>query len=172
MSSAKKQVITLIQDYQTAVYKAVALLNAHSERNVGFQKQEESLGVRAGYLDDLKQVRYYFHGVGCRITNPALVVDFDYALEGGCTGIDTWFLFDFLKSNAAIRLAFPSLTSGEQVEQLLDELVQDGVLTKYVYSPDDRRYYLTADLGNSTLPQVTLHWSEQDEAEWNAAVWE
>jgi hypothetical protein len=172
MSSAKQQVIALIQDYQTAVYKAVAFLNAHSERNVGFQKQEESLGVRAGYLDDLKQVRYYFHGSGCLITTPAFQVDFDYALEGGCTGIDTWFLFDFLKNNAAIQAKFPLLISGEQVEQLLEELVQAGVLTKYLYSADDRRYYATADIENPNLPQVVLRWSEEDEAEWNAAVWE
>jgi hypothetical protein len=139
---------------------------------VSFQRQEESPGIRAGYLDDLQQVRYHCHGVGCRITTPTFTVDFDYALKGGCTGIDTWFLFDFLKSNAAIRLKFSLLTSGEQVVHLLEELVQEGFLTKYLYASDDQRYYFTADMGNPALPQVTLRWSEEDEAEWNAAVWE
>lgn len=172
MSSAKQQVVELIQDYQTAVYQAVGLLNAKSAREVGFQKQEENPGVRAGYLDDAGQVRYHFHGIGCLITTPAFAVDFDYALEGDCTGIDTWFMFDFLKSNPAIRSKFPLLTSGEQVEQLLEELVQEGLLTKYLYAAHDRRYYVTADIGNPNLPEVMLRRSEEDEAEWNSAVWE
>jgi hypothetical protein len=172
MSSAKQQVVELIQAYQTAVYQAVGLLNAKSEREVGFQKQTERPGVYAGYLDDAGHVRYHFHGFGCLITTPAFEVDFDYAAEGGCTGIDTWFLFGYWKSNAAIRSKFPLLTSGEQVEQLLEELVQEGLLTKYVYAAHDRRYYVTADLGSPNLPAVTLRRSEEDEAEWNAAVWE
>jgi hypothetical protein len=172
MPLAKQQVAELIQDYQTAVYRAVALLNAKSEREIGFQKHQESPGVRAGYLDDLRQVRYHFHGIGCYITTPEFEVDFDYALEGGCTGIDAWFLFAFLKSNSFIRLKFPLLTSGEQVEQLLEELTQEGLLTKYLYSAHDRRYYLTAAIGNPNLPEVTLRRSEEDEAEWNSAVWE
>ena len=169
MSSAKQQVVALIQDYQQAVYQAVGLLNAKSAREVGFQKQTESPGVYAGYLDDAGHVRYHFHGCGCLITTPAFAVDFDYALEGGCTGIDAWFLFDFLKSNSAIRSKFPLLTSGEQVEQLLEELVQEGLLTKYLYAAHDRRYYVTADIGNPNLPAVTLRRSEEDEAAWNAA---
>ena len=172
MSSAKQQVAELIQDYQTAVYKAVVLLNAKSEREVGFQKQEESPGVWAGYLDDLRQVRYHFHGIGCLITTTAFVVDFDYALEGGCTGIDPRFLFYFLESNSSIRPKFSLLTSGEQVEHNLEELVQEGFLTKHLYSADDRRYYLTADIRNPNLPEVTLRWSEEDEAEWNSVAWE
>jgi hypothetical protein len=172
MSLAKQQVVALIQAYQTAVYQAVVLLNAKSEREVGFQKQEESVGFRAGYLDDARQVRYQFHGSGCLITTPAFKVDFDYALEGGCTGIDTWFLFDFLESNASIRLKFPLLTSGKQVEQLLEELVQEGLLTKYLYAAHDRRYYVTADIGNPNFPEVMLRRSEEDEAEWNSAAWQ
>lgn len=172
MPLAKQQAAELIQDYQTAVYKAVSLLNAKSERAIGFQKHQESPGVRAGYLDEARQVRYHFHGIGCHITTPAFEVDFDYALEGGCTGIDTWFLLDFLKSNSSIRLKFLLLTSGEQMEQLLEELVQEGVLTKYLYSAHDRRYYLTTAIGNPHLPEVTLRRSEEDEAEWNSAVWE
>jgi len=99
-------------------------------------------------------------------------VDFDYALEGGCTGINTWFLFDFLESNSSIRLKFPLLTSEEQVKQLLEELVQERLLTKYLYSADDRRYYLTAAISNPYLPEVMLRRSKEDEDEWNSAVWE
>jgi len=70
MPSAKQQVAELIQDYQTAVYKAVGLLNAKSEREVGFQKHQESPGVWAGYLDEAKQVRYHFQGLAATLLRP------------------------------------------------------------------------------------------------------
>jgi hypothetical protein len=97
MSSVKQQVVALLHDYQATVYQAVALLNAKSEQQKGFQKQ------RTGYLDDLKQLRYSFHGAGCLVITPTFQVDFDYAAEGGCTGIDAWFLGCFLESNAAVQ---------------------------------------------------------------------
>ena len=71
-----------------------------------------------------------------------------------------------------MRLKFPLLTSAEQVEQFLQELVHEGLLSKYLYSADDDRYYLTAAIGNPNLPKVMLRLSEEDEAEWNSAVWE
>ena len=158
MQAAKQQVVDLIHDYQAAVYRAVALLNAKSEQEKGFQMH------RQGHLDSLKQVQYSFHGAGCMVTTPEFKVDFDYAQEGGCTGIDTWFLVYFLKSNSAIQAKYPLLTSDEQVEQVLQELVKDGLLTKHLYSAHDRRYYLTADIPNSNLPTVTLHMPDEDVA--------
>ncbi|UOQ68985.1 DUF6896 domain-containing protein [Hymenobacter volaticus] len=134
MPAVKQQVVALLHEYQAAVYQAVALLNAKSEQEKGFQRPEVSPGVRAGYLDALQQVRYHFHGAGCKITTPAFTVDFDYARDGGCSGIDLWFLVDFLESNPAIQAKYPFLTNGEQVEQVLEELVKEGLLTRYWYS--------------------------------------
>ena len=148
------------------------MLNAKSEKDRGFQQHEESPGYRAGYLDAQQRVRYAFHGTGCLVTMPGLEVDFDYAKEGGCTGIDPWFLVNFLQSNPAIQAQYPLLTSDEEVAQVLQELVKEGALAQYVHSADDRRFYLTADIGNPNLPEVTLRRSEEDEAEWNTAVWE
>ncbi|MFD1875548.1 DUF6896 domain-containing protein [Hymenobacter bucti] len=162
MPSAKQQVVSLIHTYQAAVYQAVALLNAKSEQEKGFQMQQERPGVWAGYLDELKQVHYSFHGAGCLLTTPAFTVDFDYAQEGGCTGIDPWFLFYFLQSNPAIQANYSLLTSSEQVAQILQELVQEGLLTRYLYSEDDRRYYLMADIQNPDLPTVTLYMPDED----------
>lgn len=170
MRSAQQQVVDLIHDYQAAVYKAVALLNAKSEQERGFQRHEESPGAWAGYLDDLRQVRYHFHGTGCLVTAPEFEVNFDYAREGGCTGVDTWFMYDFLESNPAIEAKYPLLTSGEQVKQLLEELAHEGLLTKDAYSVGDRRYYLTTDIGNPNLPEVTLHSPDGDDFDWDAAA--
>jgi hypothetical protein len=157
MQSAKQQVLALIHDYQTAVYRAVGLLNAKSEQENGFQLHQESAGYYAGYLDEQKQARYAFHSAGCLVTTPAFKVDFDYGKEGGCTGIDPWFLVAFLKSNPAVQTKYSLLTSGDQVKQLLQELAAEGVLTWDLYAEEDWRYYVTADIGNPNLPTVTLH---------------
>lgn len=162
MQSVKQQTMNLVHDYQSAVHRAVALLNAKAEQEKGFQQHEERPGCRAGYLDEDKQVRYAFHGAGCFVIMPEFKVDFDYAKEGGCTGIDAWFLFDFLESNPAIWAKYPLLRSEEHVEQGLEELVEEGLLTQYVYSDDDNRYYVTADLWNSHPPRVRLYWPDED----------
>ncbi len=162
MQSIKQQVMALVLDYQAAVYEAVALLNAKSEQDRGFQCRPEVLGVWAGYLDDLRQGHYHFHGIGCRITTPKAEVNFDYACEGGCTGVDPWSLVDFWQSNPAVRASYSLLINEELIEPALQELVSDGVLTQHLYAPDDQRYYLTADIGNPNLPRVTLHLPDED----------
>lgn len=165
MPSAKQQVVDLIHDYQNAVYNAVALVNAKSAREKGFQLHDETSGVRAGYLDSLKQVRYSFHGVGCKIITPEFTVDFDYAQEGGCSGIDTWFLIDFLTSNPLIQAKYPLLISDEQLEQILRELAGDGLLTRHLHNEHDQRYYLTASIGDLNLPTVTLYMPDEEVSE-------
>jgi hypothetical protein len=165
MQTAKQQVVDLIHEYQAAVYQAVALLNAKSAQEKGFQRHQQSPGVRAGYLDSAQQVRYHFHGAGCRMTTPEFTVDFDYAQEGGCTGLDTWFMVDFLKRNPAIQAKYPLLTSGEHVEQVLQELVEDSLLTRYVYAAYDQRYYVTATIGQPDVPTVTLYPPDEELAD-------
>jgi hypothetical protein len=159
MASVKQQVVALIHDYQAAVYQAVALLNAKAEQQRGFHKQ------RTGYLDELRQLRYSFHGAGCLVTTPAFKVDFDYATEGGCTGIDSWFLGCFLESNAAIQAKYPLLTSREQMQQVLPELVKEGLLTQYVYADYDGRYYLPVHSQRVNPPTLQLHLPDENASE-------
>ncbi|MFD2721005.1 DUF6896 domain-containing protein [Hymenobacter monticola] len=118
MHPVKQQVVRLIHAYQAAVFRAVALLNAKSAQEPGFQRR------RTGYLDAHQQFRYAFHGAGCLVTMPGLEVDFDYAKEGGCAGIDGWFLVNFLEYNPAVRAQHPLLTSGASVEEALLELAK------------------------------------------------
>ena len=70
-------------------------------------------------MDAQKQGRYAFHGTGCLVVLPKDEIDFDYTKEGGCTGIDRWFLINFLQHNPAVQAQHPLLTSGEEVEQAL-----------------------------------------------------
>ena len=162
MPTVKQQVLQLIHAYQATVFRAVNLLDAKSAQEKGFQRREASPGNRVGYLDAHQQVRYQFHGAGCMVILPGCEVDFDYAKEGGCTGVDPWFLLNFLQDNPAVRAQHPLLTSDKEVEQGLRALEEEGVLARHVYSAHDGRYFVTADLGNLHPPTVTLHPPDQN----------
>jgi len=75
MTAEQNQLLDLITDYQTAVAKAAALLNAKAKKEPGFQMQQEQPGYYAGYLDEARQIRYVLHGAGCRVVGPDFKVD-------------------------------------------------------------------------------------------------
>jgi hypothetical protein len=81
MTAEKRQFLDLVRDYQDAVARAVAMLNAKSEREKCFQMHRNEAGGYAGYLDAKCQVRYEFHGAGCYVTLPEVAVDFDFGID-------------------------------------------------------------------------------------------
>ena len=157
MTAEQNQLLDLITDYQTAVAKAAALLNAKAKKEPGFQMQQEQPGYYAGYLDEARQIRYVLHGAGCRVVGPDFKVDFDFAYADRCDGINSWFLFDFLESNAAIKRKYVWLTGADQLRQFLQELEQEGVLSRNVGALDEHLYYLAADKHNPNPPAVILY---------------
>jgi hypothetical protein len=147
MSAEKDQLVALINDYKAAVATAVTWLNAKSAREPGFQARPGSLGSRAGFLDEARLVRYQTHGPGgCWVITPEREVDFNFGPDGRCDGLDTWFVFDFLDSNAAVKAKYPLLTSGEQLVQVFQALEEEGLVAKNVDPSHESTYYLTADL--------------------------
>jgi hypothetical protein len=157
MTAEQSQLLNLIADYQAAVAKAAALLNDKARTEPGFQRQQEQPGCYAGYLDEARQIRYVFHGAGCLVAGPEFKVDFDFACADRCDGIDGWFLFDFLRSNAAIKQKYALLTSDDQLKQLLQELEKEHVLTRNVGALDEHLYHLAADMHNPNPPTVILY---------------
>lgn len=153
MKDETQELIALIAEYKAAVKKAVAYLNAKSEKDKGFQVQQESPGHYAGYLDELRRIRYAFHGAGCYVTTDEFKVDFDFGGEARCDGIDTWFLFDFLRSNATVKAKYPLLTSGEQLEQLLQKLEEDQLVMRGVEGSHEWTYYLVTDVHDPNPPK-------------------
>jgi hypothetical protein len=157
MKAEQNQLLNLIADYQAAVAKAAAWLNARAIKEPGFQRQQEQPGCYAGYLDEARQIRYILHGAGCRVVGPDFEVDFDFAYADRCDGIKSWFLFDFLESNADIKRKYALLTGVDQLGQLLQELEREGVLIRNVGALDEHLYYLAADRHNPNPPAVILY---------------
>jgi hypothetical protein len=157
MNAEKNQLLNLLANYQAAVAKAAAWLNARAIKEPGFQRQQEQPGCYAGYLDDARQIRYILHGAGCRVMGPDFKVDFDFAHADRCDGINSWFLFDFLRSNADVKQKYPLLTSADQLIQLLQELEKEEILTRNVGASDEYLHYLAADRHNPNPPNVVLY---------------
>ena len=151
MITEKLQLLALIDAYKAAVATVVTLLNAKSEKDPGFQRE------RTGYLDGLETIKYGFHGFGCLVTTEAFMVDFDFGFafgqDGRCDGIDPGFLFSFLEDNEEQKSTYSLINSHKQVEQLLQELENDGVVARDVNSWSERLYYLTADIYDSHPPK-------------------
>lgn len=157
MTAEQNQLVSLIADYQAAVAKAAAMLNDKARTEPGFQRRQEQPGCYAGYLDEGRQMRYLFHGAGCLVAGPDFKVDFDFAYADRCDGIDSWFLFDFLQSNAGMKRKYTLLTSADQLKQLLQELEKVGVLARNVDTLAGHLYHLAADRHNPNPPTVTLY---------------
>ena len=161
MTAEQYQLLSLVDDYKAAVAKAVVLLNTKSEKEKGFQVQQDSPGHYAGYLDDLKRIRYALHGIGCLVTTPEFEVDFDFGEAGRCDGIDAWFLFKFLVSNEGLKARHALLTSDEQVRQLLQELEEAGLMIRFPDLLAERLYYLATDIHNPNPPTVKFYLDEE-----------
>jgi hypothetical protein len=157
MTAEQNQLLSLIANYQAAVAKSAAWLNAKAIKEPGFQRQQEQPGHYAGYLDEARQIRYSLHGAGCLVTGPDFEVDFDFAHADRCDGIDSWFLFDFLQSNAEVKQQYPLLTDIDQLRQLLQELEQEGVLIRNAGALDEHLYYVAADKHKPNPPNVILY---------------
>jgi|GEM_PF-2907284 len=156
----KQQFLALVSKYSAAVKEAVGLLNAKSENSKGFQALDGEISARAGYLDDARENRYGFHGIGCLITTKQFVVDFDFGEDSRCDGIDPGFLFHFVRYNKSIKDEYAAFTNYEQLEGFLQDLEREGLFTRDLapflsHSPElnnDRLFYLVATINDADKP--------------------
>ncbi|MGI4761656.1 MAG: DUF6896 domain-containing protein [Janthinobacterium lividum] len=162
----KQQLLELVYEYRAAVKKAVSLLNAKSERAKGFQRLGGEISERAGYLDDLKESRYEFHGFGCLIVAKDFTVDFDFGEGGRCDGIDPGFLLSFINGNSSIENKYPLYTSREQLKESLEHLEKESLFTRdlepFLGHPmelyNDTLFYLVAAINDVDKPIWKPYW--------------
>jgi hypothetical protein len=103
--------------------------------------------TRSGYLDDDRQIEYFFHGNGCRITfSPALTIDWDFGTDGGMTGINKWKLMQFLGYRTDLQQILPVAA----LEGALTEAVRDGSVLLF------KHFYYIADEPLPTWVQQSL----------------
>ena len=165
-SFEKQQFLKLVSEYNSAVKKAVGLLNAKSENSKGFQALDGEIHARAGYLDDSRESHYEFHGAGCLIITKHFAVDFDFGEAGRCDGIDPGFLLDFVRYNKLVKNKYPAFTSWEQLNNFLRILEKEGLFTRDLASflgrppelKNDRLFYLVATINDVDKPVWKPYW--------------
>lgn len=113
----------LVRDYQRAVARAVALLNA-----AGVPRPASNNAWALAQIppegDLAEGCHYHKHGYGCAVRAPSWHVDFDFGDTGQIDGFDLWRLQDF----ADARLAEYGFKSEEELEEAFGAAVAAGDL--------------------------------------------
>jgi hypothetical protein len=116
-----QRLFLLIQDYQSAVARAVQLLEqagiARPESNIAWACCDMN---QSGVLAD--GVKFYKHGFGCAVHLQDGCVDFDFGANGEITGFDTWRLAGF----AEARLMQYGFASEKELEECFQAEVKAG----------------------------------------------
>jgi hypothetical protein len=121
----RPELLQLINDYQQYVAKACRLLREH------LHEEDSILGVwqtrkipQRGFLDDSRTIRYFFHGIGCRVEFGSIMVDFDFGPDERHDGFDAWRLSRFAKTVAT----HASFVDHNQLHEELKRLHEAGTL--------------------------------------------
>jgi hypothetical protein len=93
--------------------------------------------------------RYRFHGVGCSIEDSTLSIDFDFGPDGRSDGFDAWRLQTF--GEQLPEFAF--ICDLESIENGLEHLRKEGVVTQPHWPPSEHLFYLVPD-ENSTSSTI------------------
>ena len=100
----------LIAAYQSHTAKIVCRLREH------FEIDNLLAGVRSNAIPkagNLTELRFEFHGVGCRGELEGLEADFDFGPKDRIDGFDAWRLYQFAKQLTA---NFPEFQSLQAIE--------------------------------------------------------
>lgn len=125
---------TLIDNYQRAVAKAIALLSTY-----GIPRPATNTAWVMFDMPDLAilpdGVRLMKHGYGCRVKADGIHVDFDFGQDGQIDGFDCYRLYDFTRGKMLTRYGIDSETS---LKDLFDsacvakELIFSGYILWYL----------------------------------------
>jgi hypothetical protein len=130
------RLMKLILDYQDAVRKAVALLEA-----TGIPRPKSTvdwIGYDVPYTGELATGgKYFIHGFGCAVKAPDTCVDFDFGEHGEIDGIDFHRMANFASKDLQTKYGFCDLRELHQVIQTScdsGELVHSGYILWYLAS--------------------------------------
>jgi hypothetical protein len=90
---------------------------------------------RQGVLQD--DLRFEFHGVGCRFETPSRKLDLDFGPECRCDGFDAWRLYLYANENN-LGVGNPTLA---EIEEGLIQLERAGEVQKPRTDPSPHLYY-------------------------------
>lgn len=135
-----KNFTQLIDTYLERVKYALELFREH--KGIEDVMQWRSAGIsRQGYLDDQKQIEYYFHGIGCYADTPQGPVDWDFGPNGRADGFDLWRLKVFVRENPEQFQCYSDPTS---LEQDFASAIESGAIERHSEDKYGSLYYRAA----------------------------
>ncbi len=141
----RDDILLLIGAYLAAVEEAVSALQAHLGTPSVLLKVRQNPELRRGRID--VRTSYQFHGIGCRVETNGKALEFDFLPYGKLGGFDVWRLSYFAQE---IAPEFPQLKNEREVETLLTNLANDGLIKPetdwHLFVLTDKGKRLIADL--------------------------
>jgi hypothetical protein len=134
--------VKLIQEYQAAVLEAASLFEKYKGVTQNNLSRARFEGLpNDGFLDPEQTIEYYFHGVGCCVTYPNKMVDWDFGNNGRLDGFDAWRLWVFAKEGTN---NFPEFKQQEAINKAFREAEIQGIIYKQNWVNKDNLYYLSS----------------------------
>ncbi len=134
--------VELIHEYQAAVLEAASLFEKYKgvSRNNLSRARFEGLPTD-GFLDPQQTIEYYFHGVGCCVTYPNKMVDWDFGNNGRLDGFDAWRLWVFADEGTD---NFPEFKQQEVLNKAFQEAEIQGIIYRQNRVNENNLYYLSS----------------------------
>jgi hypothetical protein len=135
--SRLKRLLAVIAAFQKYATEANELLRKHlGLANPMYWRQAKV--PQTGFLNS-GAIRYGFHGIGCRIQTPSLVIDWDYGYEGRTDGFDLWQLQCFVEDSTP---NYPEFRNQQVLAEAFQEAIEAGLIHQPYRSVQDNLYYL------------------------------
>lgn len=138
----RASLLRLITDYQRRVAAFVQAAQAKYGKEDLLAAWHAGKIPQDGMLDDQKETRFTFHGVGCCVHSVEGEVDFNFGPEGRHDGFDGWRLWILAESRPE---EYPQFQRLEIVESVLGELVTESFVIRPHWAPSPHLCYLNID---------------------------
>ncbi len=122
-----EQMCALIAEYLNSVQEIKELFFTKFGEEDLLRARRSGVLPREGWLDQDRDIRYLFHGVGCLVESGDEIIDFDFGPKGRVDGFDLWRLRQFLESRVE---RYPELATEEAQEAAFTNLVAQGVIVR------------------------------------------
>ncbi len=133
-----KKLLSIIQDYQSAVKKGVTAMQEHYCTQELLQGWKQKEIPKTGKLSS--GVAFDFHGVGCFLELDNTEVDFDFGPNDRYDGFDLWRLKIFMESRKNEYDNF-YLNNLELLENHFYDLEKNNIIYKPNWFPGSTLYY-------------------------------
>ena len=132
------RLLQMIAAFQAQTTEANELLRKHLHlENPMFWRQADI--SQTGYCGINNSIRYFYHGIGCKVETQNLLIDWDYGFDGRVDGFDLWRLQTFAEDSTN---DFPELRD----KAILEFVYREAIDQKFIHQPflqkQDSLFYL------------------------------